>query len=496
MKKAIGLICTIVILAAGQSFAAKVSNVELSWQDGFTVARVDVQGTVRFSHQSEVAKDGRPFRVIVDVLSATHHLGRKTFADLPPCPVTGIRSSQYAVQPEKVVRLVFDMSHETVYRIQSDEKSVSIFFPDQSGATFAAWSSTAVVAGSTAASAQPKLAATATPPALSRTEPSRKSAGELNKSITGDRLASLQSDEPVPASKPVPVPTVKADRPKPTVMNPVKQQPMQASLPVVARPDTISESVPHLPDFDPSMMKPAQPMSFSPLTEPISKVATPSPVVTAPAPSPKPAEKKAAPSSKPKVQPTVTAAKPAASPVPTTVAMASPAGSVQPKTQPTPKASAKPVAEPKPAAKATAQPAATEKKKQTTKPTSRFRRSPTRPTKIKGTLVAEFPKRLVIKYSGNNNRDPFATLIDETKQYNSPIERRVPNVEGLRLVGIIEAEIGNSALFEDKDGYGYILKEGDKVQKGYVLRVREDRVFFQIFEYGWSRTVALNLDKE
>ena len=41
------------------------------------------------------------------------------------------------------------------------------------------------------------------------------------------------------------------------------------------------------------------------------------------------------------------------------------------------------------------------------KPTSRFRRSPTRPTKIKGTLVAEFPKRLVIKYKARG-RDPFA----------------------------------------------------------------------------------------
>ena len=338
MKKAIGLICTIVILAAGQSFAAKVSNVELSWQDGFTVARVDVQGTVRFSHQSEVAKDGRPFRVIVDVLSATHNLGRKTFADLPPCPVTGIRSSQYAVQPEKVVRLVFDMSHETVYRIQSDEKSVSIFFPDKSGTAFTAWSSTAAVTKSAAAPKQPTMAAAKAAPAPTSTEPSRKSVGELNKSINGDRLASLQSDEPVPAAKSVPVPAVKADPPKPTVLKPVKQQPTQASLPVVARPDTISESVPHMPDFDPSMMKPAQPMSFSPLTEPSAKAATPSPSVTAPAPSPKPVaeqpKKAAAPTmAQTSQKPAVTAVKPAASPAPTTVAVVAPTKSDEPKTQ-------------------------------------------------------------------------------------------------------------------------------------------------------------------
>jgi len=129
------------------------------------------------------------------------------------------------------------------------------------------------------------------------------------------------------------------------------------------------------------------------------------------------------------------------------------------------------------------------------KSTARFRRSPTRPTKIKGTLVAEFPKRLVIKYRARGYRDPFETLINDAKTYNNPIERRIPNVEGLKLVGVLESKTGgNRALLEDADGYGYILKEGDKVQKGYVLRIEPDRVYFQIFEYGWSRTVALNMD--
>ena len=109
--------------------------------------------------------------------------------------------------------------------------------------------------------------------------------------------------------------------------------------------------------------------------------------------------------------------------------------------------------------------------------------------------MAEFPKRLVIKYKGGRHRDPFETLINEAKTYNNPVERRIPNVEGLRLVGILETGHGaSSALLEDKDGYGYILAEGDKVRKGYVLRVDSDRVYFQIFEYGWSRTVALNID--
>lgn len=109
-------------------------------------------------------------------------------------------------------------------------------------------------------------------------------------------------------------------------------------------------------------------------------------------------------------------------------------------------------------------------------------------------MVAEFPKRLVIKYKARGRRDPFASLLDETRTYDSPIEQRIPNVEGTKLVGIIEAENGsNRALLEDKEGYGYILKSGDKVRNGYVLRVENDKVYFQIFEYGWSRTIALSI---
>ena len=134
-----------------------------------------------------------------------------------------------------------------------------------------------------------------------------------------------------------------------------------------------------------------------------------------------------------------------------------------------------------------------EKAKQSS--TARFRRSPAQSRKIKGTMVAEFPKRLVIKYKGKRYRDPFETLINETRISNSLVEKRVPNVEGLKLVGVLEtAGESNRALFEDKDGFGYILSAGDKVQKGYVLRVDMEKVYFQIFEYGWSRTVALNMD--
>jgi len=136
-----------------------------------------------------------------------------------------------------------------------------------------------------------------------------------------------------------------------------------------------------------------------------------------------------------------------------------------------------------------------QKKKSAKKPTSRFRRQPAFPAKLKGTIVAEFPKRMVIKYKPGISRDPFASLINETKKSNSPLDKKIPDVETARLVGILESSDGqNRALLEDIDGYGFILKSGDKVKKGYVSQIYSDKALFQIFEYGWSRSVALHLD--
>ena len=134
----------------------------------------------------------------------------------------------------------------------------------------------------------------------------------------------------------------------------------------------------------------------------------------------------------------------------------------------------------------------TEEGKDKLKPTSRFRRKPTFPAKLKGTIVAEFPTRIVMKYRPGTGRDPFKNLLTDTKGTNSPIQKKIPDVETAKLVGILESADGQKrALLEDHDGYGYILKSGDKIKKGYVGKIYSDKAYFKLFEYGWSRTVAL-----
>ncbi len=596
MSRKLSLVLLVLALVGGSAFASKVTNVELAWQDGFTVATVSVDGPVRFSHQTEEAKDGKPFRIILDVLSATHHLGAKNFFRLPSSPVAKLRTSQYAVKPEKVVRLVFDMKAESVYKVSADNGTVKVYFPDKSGKSFASWSTSAVVAGMKKEhSSTPKFASTT--PAKTVAKHKKKTASQINAEINADRLSALQSS----SNDNVAVPKPKKTTATKSVSKTVKRKTVVKKT----TPKVMASGEVYGPEFDAKLLDPPtpKPMIASNVNPKNSKSSVKSTIVqkknsaetsakksvalkkakekpastkqTTKAIVAKPTtgssvtsstvatKKKAKISSKNTFASTATSTKKVKADHKTTEPAVN-KNSSQKKTKVTNKKSfastdshagssvpsnktttstkkvkadskgnktvvkkssstvkSKPVVakknsskQSKSAKKSTPVLAKKKSKKQgvkaqptmakadkpakstkKAKSTARFRRSPTRPTKIKGTLVAEFPKRLVIKYKARNRRDPFETLINESKLYDSPVGKRLANVEGLRLVGVIESEDRpNHALVEDEGGYGYILKEGDKVQKGYVLRVTPEKVYFQIFEYGWSRTVALNID--
>ena len=127
---------------------------------------------------------------------------------------------------------------------------------------------------------------------------------------------------------------------------------------------------------------------------------------------------------------------------------------------------------------------------------AKFRRSvDRRAIKLKGPQVAEFPKRLTIKYKSRGTRDPFGSLFDKKINKNKNMLDPRPNVESLTMVGVSRDVDGKTrGLFEDIDGRGYILSKGDRVENGTVIKITSKKAYFQIFEYGWSRTIALSLD--
>jgi hypothetical protein len=422
------------VLVAGSVFSADVTSVELFWENGKTVAKVDASSPVQFSHETAEAQDGKPFRVVVDLLKSEHKLPTQNFTSLPNCAVTSLRTSQYANMPEKITRLVFDMKAETVYQIRQEGNFVFVSFPDPTAKGFANWTT-----ASWQAPKQPTTPAVKSTPKVA-SAPTKSDAATINKKTEADRLASLGTEKTATA-KP---------QPKATPTKTVAKAEPQKSEPKATPTKTVAK---------------AEPKKAEPKATPTKTVAKAEPQKSEPKATPTKTVAKAEPKkAEPKATPTKTVAK------------------AEPK-----KADSKPEA-------VTTVAKAEEQKPEPTVKTSRFRRT-ARDRNISGTMVAEFPQRLVIKYESEARRDPFETLIDETRTFDGPIDNQIPNVESLRLVGVIESTRGgNRALFEDNAGYGYILKSGDKVQKGVVLRVETDRVFFQIFEYGWSRTVALNLD--
>ena len=104
--------------------------------------------------------------------------------------------------------------------------------------------------------------------------------------------------------------------------------------------------------------------------------------------------------------------------------------------------------------------------------------------------VEDFPKRVAVRYQSKSSRDPFKALVG---QGSGLIAGQIPSVENLTLVGVFDDETGRKALFEDSEGIGFILQANDQVQNGYLVSIQKDKAIFQVTEYGWTRTVALNL---
>ena len=139
----------------------------------------------------------------------------------------------------------------------------------------------------------------------------------------------------------------------------------------------------------------------------------------------------------------------------------------------------------KPAAKPPAKPAA----KPAAKPEQKAQAEPKK--KASGVEIESYPKRQVVAYKTSEYRDPFEPLIGMA---GGQFGGGLPSIENLELVGILSNVDGNRALLEDAEGNGYMLMPRDKVKNGYLVSVTDTKAIFQITEYGWTRTVALELD--
>ncbi len=96
-------------------------------------------------------------------------------------------------------------------------------------------------------------------------------------------------------------------------------------------------------------------------------------------------------------------------------------------------------------------------------------------------------------YQSYGKADPFRTLVDGKYEQSSGGE--VVDVNSAQLVGVMWGDSDQFALVEDGEGFGYILRVGDRVLNGRVVSIRKDRLTARLTLYGISNTVVLKLEK-
>jgi hypothetical protein len=474
MKKLILSIGLLLILGANVRGDGRLDQIHLMRQNDEVVVKIDISGSYQYRHEIAEAKDGKPFRVVVDLFPVIHNLPKSDFNQLPPTVISSLRTSQYAAKPTATARVVIDLNQSVPYRIERKKQTVWIYIPDQSTDAFSAWSSGINAARGTTPHTQKPVESkepALTAPVTSTPPPSTETAKVPSGSIP-NYIRPQNSSEP---DRTRPATSDQKDRP---------QQKSTSEQPGI--PDIVeaSNQEDRAPEFTYT-----RPESSSVLDKEFDKEIDNNDKKAAPGNDQKKPEKKDIPrkdepfDNKPKG--VLTQKTDVDQPEYKKVNKSEIAAAEVEKETPKP-------------TKAESESAQVEEKKaDNTKETSRFRRKPAFPAKLKGTIVAEFPTRMVIKYQPRDARDPFESLIStEASDAESPSLQKILDVETSRLVGILESVDGkNRALLEDIDGYGYIVAPGDKVKKGYVSKIYSDKALFQLFEYGWSRTVALRLNE-
>ena len=96
-------------------------------------------------------------------------------------------------------------------------------------------------------------------------------------------------------------------------------------------------------------------------------------------------------------------------------------------------------------------------------------------------------------YQSYGKADPFRALVDG--KYEQAHAGELVDVNSAQLVGVMWGEADQFALVEDGDGFGYILRVGDRVLNGRVVSIRKDRLTARLTLYGISNTVVLKLEK-
>lgn len=96
-------------------------------------------------------------------------------------------------------------------------------------------------------------------------------------------------------------------------------------------------------------------------------------------------------------------------------------------------------------------------------------------------------------YQSFGKDDPFRVLVDgEFEQVGAA---DLVDMNSAQLVGVMWGQEDRFALVEDGEGFGYILRVGDRVRNGRVVSIRKHSLTARVTLYGITNKVVLKLEK-
>lgn len=96
-------------------------------------------------------------------------------------------------------------------------------------------------------------------------------------------------------------------------------------------------------------------------------------------------------------------------------------------------------------------------------------------------------------YQSHGKPDPFTVLV--SGEFEQAQAAELVDMNSARLVGVMWGQDDRFALVEDGEGFGYILRVGDRVRNGRVVSIRTNALTAQVSLYGITSKVVLKLEK-
>ncbi len=96
-------------------------------------------------------------------------------------------------------------------------------------------------------------------------------------------------------------------------------------------------------------------------------------------------------------------------------------------------------------------------------------------------------------YQSYGKDDPFKVLVDG--DYQQTVATELVDMNSAHLVGVMWGQEDRFALVEDGEGFGYILRVGDRVRSGRVVSIRKHSLTARVTLYGITNQVVLKLEK-